>query len=88
MKAKREKYLKKISKTPEKDNLSENPSETDELINKLSTRAEEMTDSDKTLALEAADTLKNISTNFLYSLRYKKVCQIHTSKYSQISQYL
>ena len=61
-----------------KNNLSQNQSNIDELINKL--RAEKTTDSDKTVAIEAADTLKNISINFLSSLRYKKVGQIHTSE--------
>ena len=73
MKLKREKYLKKKLKSPEKGNSSEHLSQNDELISKQSTRPKE--DNKIDVTQEAANALKNISTNFIYSLRYKKVRQ-------------
>eukprot|EP00090_Calanus_glacialis_P022108 TRINITY_DN34118_c0_g1_i1.p1 TRINITY_DN34118_c0_g1~~TRINITY_DN34118_c0_g1_i1.p1 ORF type:complete len:181 (+),score=43.46 TRINITY_DN34118_c0_g1_i1:350-892(+) len=80
MKTKRDKYLKKTLKSPEKDNSSEHLSQNYELISKRSARPEE-TDN-KAVAQEAAKTLQNISTNFLSSLRFKKVngCEIEISQ--------
>ena len=72
MKLKREKYLKKKLKSPEKGNPSEHLSQNDELISKQSTRHKE---TNEEVTHEAANTLKNISTNFISSLRYKKVRQ-------------
>ena len=78
MKTKRDKYLKKTLKSPEKDNSSEHLSQNYELISKQSARAEET--NNKAVAQEAAKTLQNISTNFLSSLRFKKVCVTNNSK--------
>merc|ERR1712106_869258 len=80
MKLKREKYLNKKLKSPEKGNPSEHLSQNYELITKQSTRHKET--NEKEVTHEAANTLKNISTNFISSLRYKKVtgCEIEISQ--------
>ena len=74
MKQKRDKYLKKKLKYHEKDNSSKHLSQNDELISDESNRPER--NNDKEVVQEAANTLKTISSNFISSLRYKKVCQL------------
>ena len=73
MKQKRDKYLKKKIKYHEKDNSSKHLSQNYELISEESNRPER--NRDKEVVQEAANTLKTISSNFIASLRYKKVCQ-------------
>jgi len=80
MKQKRDKYLKKKIKYHEKDNSSKHLSQNYELISEESNRPER--NRDKEVVQEAANTLKTISSNFIASLRYKKVqgCEIEISQ--------
>jgi len=82
MKQKREKYLKNKLKYPEKDTSSQHLSQNYELSPIESTSKKPGNDVDKAIAQEAANTLQTISSNFLSSLRYKKVngCEIEISQ--------